>query len=590
MEKKTISILAIALSGAAFAETVEIRSAADWDNFAKRVNTYSDVQLDAKLMNNVTLSASSPRVGDSSAHAYRGTFDGDGHTLTVNINVTNAGKTNPAAPFAYFSDGCTVKNLHVAGTIRTDGKFAGGILGHSLLIGSGDVELACCRVSAAITCTVSGDATAGGLIGCSENSYPDISITDCLFDGSMEGPSANSCGGFAGYRRTAYIRTYNCLFDPASWTVDAESGYTLVRPSYSLASHLVNTWYTFVYGTAQGSDGRGKTAEELAAALGDNWTVAGGKAMLKQFAVPSTPPEPLPEGAFSYQGVLRDAKGNALAAKDHTIVFSIYDQATGGSPHWSRAVDVLLDDDGLFNVEISDVSGEAVEGQTGTGLAGVITANAGTTLYIGLSVDGSPEIAPRQRLVAAPLAIHAADSASASGDMAAAGALSAATLEVKGDAAVKSVAASGNATAGRVASTGAVSGYGTIPVGGIITWSGAASAIPDGWALCNGQTVNGRYTPNLSDRFIVGAGGTYSRGTIGGAKEVSLTLAEMPSHRHEYKYRSYDLVLSWKNQRHFYTVSQGSIDQSAYTEYTGGNQPHENRPPYYALCYIMRVK
>ena len=47
---------------------------------------------------------------------------------------------------------------------------------------------------------------------------------------------------------------------------------------------------------------------------------------------------------------------------------------------------------------------------------------------------------------------------------------------------------------------------GFIPKGGIIMWSGATTAIPQGWALCDG--TNG--TPNLRDRFIVGAGSTYA--------------------------------------------------------------------------------
>ena len=176
--------------------------------------------------------------------------------------------------------------------------------------------------------------------------------------------------------------------------------------------------------------------------------------------------------------------------------------------------------------------------------------------------------------------------------MAATGALSAATLEVKGDATAKSVAASGNATAGRVATTGAVSGYGTIPIGGIITWSGSASAIPDGWALCNGQTVNGRYAPDLRDRFIVGAGSQYSVGNTGGAKEVSLTENQIPSHNHGYSFKGADLDLSWKNHNYFFDRSEhySGNYQMKYTDYTGGGQAHENRPPYYALCYIMRVK
>lgn len=58
-----------------------------------------------------------------------------------------------------------------------------------------------------------------------------------------------------------------------------------------------------------------------------------------------------------------------------------------------------------------------------------------------------------------------------------------------------------------------------LPKGGIIMWSGSISAIPTGWALCNGQ--NG--TPDLRNRFIVGAGSSYAVGDKGGAVEKETT-------------------------------------------------------------------
>jgi microcystin-dependent protein len=73
-----------------------------------------------------------------------------------------------------------------------------------------------------------------------------------------------------------------------------------------------------------------------------------------------------------------------------------------------------------------------------------------------------------------------------------------------------------------------VFGNGTIPIGGIIMWSGAVSSIPSGWALCNG--ANG--TPNLRNRFIVGAGGDYNPGDAGGSNSVTLTTAQIPEHSH----------------------------------------------------------
>jgi microcystin-dependent protein len=66
------------------------------------------------------------------------------------------------------------------------------------------------------------------------------------------------------------------------------------------------------------------------------------------------------------------------------------------------------------------------------------------------------------------------------------------------------------------------------PVGGIILWSGSIAAIPATWQLCDG--TNG--TPNLRDRFIVGAGSTYSVGATGGANTVTLDATMLPAHTH----------------------------------------------------------
>ena len=67
-----------------------------------------------------------------------------------------------------------------------------------------------------------------------------------------------------------------------------------------------------------------------------------------------------------------------------------------------------------------------------------------------------------------------------------------------------------------------------VPPGAIIMWSGSINDIPVGWALCDGS--NG--TPDLRDRFIVGAGGAYNPGNTGGAESVTLTVAQMPQHSH----------------------------------------------------------
>jgi hypothetical protein len=77
----------------------------------------------------------------------------------------------------------------------------------------------------------------------------------------------------------------------------------------------------------------------------------------------------------------------------------------------------------------------------------------------------------------------------------------------------------------------------SIPSGVIVMWSGSTASIPAGWALCNG--LNG--TPDLRNRFVIGAGSAYNPGTLGGAATHAhtitvsphvLTLNQIPSHSH----------------------------------------------------------
>jgi len=119
-----------------------------------------------------------------------------------------------------------------------------------------------------------------------------------------------------------------------------------------------------------------------------------------------------------------------------------------------------------------------------------------------------------------------------------------------------------------------------IPVGIIVMWYGTEATIPTGWRLCNGAYS----TPDLRSRFVVcaGSGGSYSPGDTGGANEVTLTVAQMPAHSHSMDMR----VRGNENGRDEYTLSTGG---TTYTTTVGGNAAHENRPPYYALCYIMKV-
>lgn len=67
-----------------------------------------------------------------------------------------------------------------------------------------------------------------------------------------------------------------------------------------------------------------------------------------------------------------------------------------------------------------------------------------------------------------------------------------------------------------------------LPSGAIVWWSGASGTVPEGWHICNGNEG----TPNLNDRFIVGAGGSYAVGASGGEDSVTLSTTTMATHKH----------------------------------------------------------
>ncbi|XXY49196.1 hypothetical protein WME91_55225 [Sorangium sp. So ce269] len=131
-----------------------------------------------------------------------------------------------------------------------------------------------------------------------------------------------------------------------------------------------------------------------------------------------------------------------------------------------------------------------------------------------------------------------------------------------------------------------------VPTGTIVMWSGAAATVPDGWALCDGNNN----TPDLRDRFIVGAGNAaYPVGAKGGEATHTLTVNEMPSHKHD-AFASIgkdDSNFSGGSTPDGQNIPFGRGDTPSYTtqstQNTGGGAPHENRPPYYALLFIMKL-
>ena len=180
-------------------------------------------------------------------------------------------------------------------------------------------------------------------------------------------------------------------------------------------------------------------------------------------------------------------------------------------------------------------------------------------------------------------------------------------------------------TATNFAGNGAnLTGIVGVPSGCILLWSGAENVIPSGFVLCDGTNS----TPDLRDRFVVGAGSGYSPGNSGGNSSVTLSTSQLPSHNHSVSVSGttstksltgditkisecYNVagaatgVFTKKGTGNSPVTGSSSNSPTAGVDFdashdhtfsasgTSGNEGSgsaiENRPPYYALCYIMKT-
>ncbi len=355
-----------------------------------------------------------------------------------------------------------------------------------------------------------------------------------------------------------------------------------------------------------------------------------------------------PPDRMTYQGYLVDSGGTALgisAPKNFDIIFRIYshETATGASYRlWSELQTVTVDQ-GSFSVVLGEGGPYLTEAHPA--LSTVFTnAVDASDRYIEMTVKGigpggvDSTILPRLRLLASPYAmlartaINAKFLANGAGGQVVSitstnvginkaspgtaldvnGTISATALSVSGTvtfsgpvsaATLSATTVTGTAVNGTtITASGEFAGPGTIPKGGIIMWSG--SSVPAGWALCNGGSVNGVQTPDLRDRFIMGSGSSYSTGTTGGGKTVTLSKANLPAHSHSYRdvyhaeaYSQSDSMAGETGKK----IGSGDTDyDNNWWSYRTGTTDDMSStltstafsilPPYYALAFIMRVQ
>jgi hypothetical protein len=144
----------------------------------------------------------------------------------------------------------------------------------------------------------------------------------------------------------------------------------------------------------------------------------------------------------------------------------------------------------------------------------------------------------------------------------------------------------------------------TIPTGVITLWYGAIGSVPTGWYLCDGS--NG--TPDLRNKFVVGAGSTYSVAATGGSADAivvththtatSTSTVTDPGHLHTDNGAQLpfgttsgpDSGQQWNGSHNTGSATTGiTVATSTTNANAGTSGTNANLPPYYALAYIMKA-
>jgi microcystin-dependent protein len=142
-----------------------------------------------------------------------------------------------------------------------------------------------------------------------------------------------------------------------------------------------------------------------------------------------------------------------------------------------------------------------------------------------------------------------------------------------------------------------------IPAGLISLWSGSVASIPSGWLLCDGSNS----TPDLRDRFVVGAGSTYAVNATGGSANAivvshnhtatSTSVVTDPGHVHSLPNAAFnaagtnvdDAASSGSTGNTGSATTGITVATTTTVASTGASGTNANLPPYYALAYIMKA-
>lgn len=297
-----------------------IGSDADWETFVSYINDKGGNYRfkNYKLTADIHVTSMAGKNDDD--NAFKGIFDGNGHTMT--LNLTTDGSSNFFAPFRYVG-GSTFKRLHIAGKITSNSYYVASLVGHHRW---GTLNIYNCWSSVDIVCTKKTDNSFNaGFVGYSYDS--NININNCRFDGSLQGAETGGWSGFVGQRisNSSSTNISNCLFAPTQLTVATNNSNTFAYNSYV----ITNSYYTKLLGKAQGTAVGTMADSELLNSLGKGWEKRENK-IVPVFDIKNLSTGSIECNTFwAYTGeevtvtpTVKDMDGNTVSSENYSVSFS----------------------------------------------------------------------------------------------------------------------------------------------------------------------------------------------------------------------------------------------------------------------------
>lgn len=231
-------------------DLIEISSEAELKDFRNKVNA-GEKNLCAKLTKDITLSEDWTPISSNAQYpseAFSGTFDGNGHTIKgLRINASTAYQG-----FFAYTNGATIKNLTIDGSVTSSENYVGGIVGNAP-----NTTIQNCLFSGSVTTTKNKGAYVGGIAGYAGGSSTaaKTTITGCVNKATVTGEATDNAGGIAGY---AQFGTISYCYNTGK--VSGKTGYaagivgslykkSAISYSYDIGNSLTNV-YGFKYWNA----------------------------------------------------------------------------------------------------------------------------------------------------------------------------------------------------------------------------------------------------------------------------------------------------------------------------------------------------